>query len=97
MNMWYTVSAMDGDPVSIARMYERHAHFLQIEINTLRRDHSARYEELLALRKRMAELEAENVKLKRRIAELTGRSGREVERAEPPAFVKPNVPEKVAA
>ena len=86
---------MDGDPIAIARMHERHAHFLQLEINTLRRDSSARYEELLALRKRVAELESENVTLKRRIQELTGRSSAEVERAEPPAFVKPNVPERV--
>jgi transposase len=86
---------MDGDPIAIARMYERHAHFLQIEINTLHRDYSEKYEELLALRKRTAELEAENVKLKRRIVELTGRSSDEVKQAEPPAFVKANVPEKV--
>jgi transposase len=86
---------MDGDPVAIARMYERHAHFLQIEINGLRREHSARYQELMALRKRVAELEVENVRLKRRIDELTGRPSGEAEPAEVPAFVKPNVPEKV--
>jgi FtsZ-binding cell division protein ZapB len=57
---------MDGDPVAIARMYERHAHFLQIEINGLHREHSARYQELMSLRKQVAELEAENVRLKRR-------------------------------
>jgi transposase len=86
---------MDGDPVAIARMYERHAHFLQLEINGLRREHSARYEELKGLRKRLTELEAENVQLKRRIQELTGRPSGEVKPAEPPAFVKPNVPAKV--
>jgi hypothetical protein len=86
---------MDGDPVAIARMYERHAHFLQLEINGLRREHSARYTELLALRKRVGDLEAENTTLKRRIQELTGRSGQEVAVVEPPSFVKPNVPEKV--
>jgi len=85
---------MDGDPVAIARMYEQHAHFLQIEINGLRREHSARYQELMVLRKRVAELEAENVRLKRRIDELTGRPSGEAEPAEVPAFVKPNVPEK---
>jgi transposase len=85
---------MVGDPVAIARMHERHAHFLQLEINTLRRDNSARYEELKLLRKKVADLEAENTTLKRRIEELTGRSSGEIERAEPPAFVKPNVPEK---
>jgi len=86
---------MDGDAVRMARMHERHAHDLQVAINTLRREFSARYEELMALRKRTAELEAENVKLKQRIAELTGRPAGEVEPAEPPAFVKANVPAKV--
>lgn len=86
---------MEGDWVGIARMHERHARSLQIELNTLRRDHAGWYQELMSLRKRTAELEAENTTLKRRIQELTGRSSGELERAEPPAFVKANVPEKV--
>jgi transposase len=86
---------MDDDLVSVARMHEQRAHFLQLEINGLRQRHSARYAELNVLRKRLAELEAENVKLKRRIAELTGRPSGEAEQVEPPAFVKANVPEKV--
>lgn len=85
---------MDGDPYSIARMYERHAHFLRIEINGLRRTHSARWEELLLLRKRVIELETENVRLKQRIQELTGKPTAEAEPVEPPAFVKPNVPDR---
>lgn len=84
---------MDGN--AIARMHERHAHFLQLEINTLRRDHADIYEQARVLRGRVAELEAENTTLKRRIEELTGRPSGEVEVAEPPAFVKPNVAEKV--
>lgn len=84
---------MDGDPAAIARMYERHADFLQIEVNTLRRDLSGRYRDNLALRKENAALKAENAKLKRRIADLTGKSSIREER-EPPSFVKPNVPDR---
>ncbi|HVP11618.1 MAG TPA: hypothetical protein VMV94_10570, partial [Phycisphaerae bacterium] len=46
--------AMDGDPIAIARMYEQHARFLQIENNTLHRDLSAKYADCLALRKENA-------------------------------------------
>lgn len=84
---------MDGDPVAIARMHERHAHFLQIEINALRRDLSARYKDNLALRNENVALKAENTKLKQRIQELTGKSTIEEVR-ELPSFVKPNVPDR---
>ena len=76
---------MDGDPVAMGRMYEQHAHFLQIELNTLHRDLSARYEQNLALRNENAALKAENAKLKRRIEDLTGKARVEEER-ELPSF-----------
>jgi len=83
---------MDGDPTKIARMYKQHAYYLQVEINTLRREFSARYKELMSLRKENAELRSENAKLKRRVADLTGRSNQPV--GELPAFVKANVPQR---
>ena len=63
---------MDGDPVAIARMYERHAHFLQLENNTLHEELSARYADNQALRNENVALKAENAKLQQRVAELTG-------------------------
>ncbi len=86
---------MDGDATAIARMYERHAHFLQIENNTLHRELSEKYEETLALREENGALKAENSKLKRRIAELTDHrssAGHDRER-ELPAFIQANVPD----
>ncbi len=65
---------MDGNPNAIARMHERHAYFLQVENNTLHRELSAKYEELLSLRNENAALKAENAKLTRRVQELTGKS-----------------------
>ena len=85
--------AMDGNAVSIARMHERHAHFLQVENNTLHRDLSAKYEELLSLRQENAALRSENAKLKKRIGELTGKSSAETKR-DVPAFVKANVADR---
>ena len=86
---------MDGDPVAIARMYERHAHFLQIENNTLHRDLSQKYQEALALRKENAALKAENAKLKQRIEELTSSSSSSNEgEREWPSFVQANVPDR---
>jgi transposase len=84
---------MDGDPVAIARMHERHAHFLQIENNTLHEELSALDADLLALRNENASLKAENAKLKRRVEELTATSSASAEPESPlPAFVKANVP-----
>jgi transposase len=81
---------MDGDPVAIARMHERHAHFLQLELNTLRQELSDHEEELLSLRQETTALKTENAKLKRRLQELTSKSASRPKR-EPPAFVKANV------
>lgn len=84
---------MDGDPVAIARMYERHAHFLQLENHTLHEQLSARYADNEALRKENLALKAENATLQQRVAELTGRPSAPApaERVLP-SFVKANVP-----
>jgi transposase len=74
-------------------MHERHAHFLQIENNTLRRDLSAKYEEALSLRQENTALKSENAKLQKRIADLTGKSSAPPAR-DVPAFVKANVPDR---
>jgi transposase len=86
---------MDGDPIAIARMYQQHAHFLQMENNALRRDLSMKHAEAIALRKENATLKAENTTLKRRIGELTGRDGSSSQEGqrELPSFVKANVPD----
>lgn len=84
---------MDGDPVAIARMHERRAHFMQIELNTLRRDLSSKYAETLSLRKENSALKAENARLKQRVEELTGKPSGKAERALP-AFVKANVADR---
>lgn len=81
---------MDGDPVAIARMYERHAHFLQLEVNALRGHLSAEKEDTRSLRQENAALKTENAKLQQRIEELTGEASAKPERALP-AFVKANV------
>jgi transposase len=94
---------MDGDPVAIARMHERHAHFLQVENNTLHRDLSSKYKEALSLRQENAALKSEKAKLKRRVEELTRKrrvppEGEAFEGEAPeqavPAFVKPNVADR---
>ena len=85
--------AMDGDPVAIARMYKQHAHFLQLEINTLHEHLSIRAEETLSLRQENTALRAENAKFKQRIEELTGKSSTKPEQ-ELPAFVKANVADR---
>ena len=87
------MTAMDGDPVAIARMHERHAHFLQLEINALHRELSAKSEEALSLRQENAALKSQNAKLQQRIEELTGKSSAKPER-ELPAFVKANVADR---
>ncbi|MGH9603644.1 MAG: IS66 family transposase [Terriglobales bacterium] len=87
---------MDGDPRAIARMHQEHAHWLQVENNTLHRDLSAKLVETLALRKENAALREENGKLKKRIAELTAASSAASasDSTGPPAFLKPNTPQK---
>lgn len=80
---------MDGD--SIARMHENHAHWLQVEVNSLRRELTGQSEEIESLRQDNAALRAQNIKLKQRIDELTGQASSSVR--EIPAFVKPNVPD----
>lgn len=78
---------MDGD--GIARMYENHAHWLQVEVNSLREQLTAQADQIESLRRDNAALGTQNVKLKRRIDQLTGRGSRSVR--EIPALVKPNV------
>lgn len=87
------MTAMDGDAVTIARMHERHAHFLQLENNTLHRDLSAKYKEVLSLRQENTALKSENAKLKKRLEEVTGKSVAKPEQ-EVPAFVKANVADR---
>lgn len=84
---------MDGDPIAIARMHERHAHFLQLELNTLRRDLSTKYEETLSLRQENAALKSENARLKQQVDELTRQPSSKPERGVP-AFVKANVSDR---
>jgi len=84
---------MDGHPASIARMHERHIHFMQIEINSLHRQLSEAHKDVFVLRNRNDALEAENAKLLQRIAEMTNKSSGAVER-ELPSFVKANVPDR---
>jgi regulator of replication initiation timing/transposase-like protein len=86
---------MDGDPRAIARMYERHAHFLQIQCNTLGRQLSLLHGDLSVLRKENAALRKENVLLKRRVAELTRASNNHPAPTKPPPFVKPAVPDRM--
>lgn len=87
------MTAMDGDPVAIARMYKQHAHFLQLELNTLHRELSAKYEETLSLGQENATLKSENAKFQQRIKELTGKLSGKPAR-ELPAFVKANVADR---
>ena len=84
---------MDGDPASIARMHERHIHFMRIEINSLHRQLSEAHKDVFVLRNRNDALEAENAKLLQRIAEMTKKSSGAVE-PETPSFVKANVPDR---
>src|SRR5438477_4049168 len=86
---------MDGDPHAIARMYERHAHFLQIECNTLREELSRQDVDIAALRSENGKLRKENALLKRRVEELTRIAARKSKDApaKPPPFVKPAVPD----
>src|SRR5262249_24468942 len=87
---------MDGDPRAIARMYERHAHFLQIECNTLGEQISLLEDDLSVLRTENAALHKENALLKRRVEELTRVATPKSKDtpAKPPAFVKPAVPDR---
>ena len=84
---------MDGDPVAIARMYERRAHFLRIEINTLYEHHALERADNVALRQENTALKAENAQLRQRVAELTGKFDAPRKR-EVPAFVKANVADR---
>jgi transposase/regulator of replication initiation timing len=87
---------MDGDPRAIARMHQEHAHWLQVENNTLHRDLSAKVVETLALRQENTALREENATLRKRIAELTAVSSATAasDSTAPPAFIKPNTPQK---
>ncbi len=80
------------DGKAMARMHERRAHVLQIENNALHRQVAEFAGKALALRKANERLLAENTRLKRRLADLTHSSP--AGRVPPPAFVKPNVPER---
>ena len=71
-------------------MYERHAHFLQLEVNALHEELSAKYAEATALQQENAGLRAENARLQQRIEEMTRKSSLKPER-ELPAFIKANV------
>ena len=78
---------MDGN--GIARMYEDHACWLQVQINSLGRELRAQGEQVESLRRENAALRAENAKLKRRLEEPTGNPAppaREI-----PPVLKPNV------
>lgn len=86
---------MDGDPVAIARMYKEHAHWLQLDVNASHARVSALVIERDALREERDALRKENAALKQRIRELTGVPPSCERPQEVPAFVKPNVPEKV--
>lgn len=72
-------------------MHENHAHWLQVGLNSLREQFCAQSEEIKSLRQDNAALRAQNLKLKQRIDELTGKASSSVQ--ETPAFVKPNVPD----
>ena len=79
---------MDG--VARTRTYGKqdHSYWLQLDLNAVRKQLSWCDEEIALLRKKNASLEAENIKLKQRIKDLTEQSApasREV-----PSFVKPN-------
>ncbi len=83
---------MDDDHAAIARMYKDHAHFLQVENNTLHRLFGDAEERNRCLEEENTALRSENARLKQRMAELTGEAtppSREL-----PEFVKPNVRKK---
>jgi transposase len=87
---------MDGDARAIARMHEQHAHWLQVENNSLREELSAKYEEVEGLQTENATLRKENTQLKQRIKELTSaRSSSNNGSRQPPVFIKPNTPNPV--
>ena len=77
---------MDGD--SITRMHENHSHWLQVEINSLRRELTGQSEEIESLRQENDALRAENKKLKQRIDDLMAKASPSVRAV--PAFVNPN-------
>ncbi len=86
---------MEIDARAIARMHEQHAHWLQVENNTLHRELSQRYAEAVEFRKEIAALRKENAQLKQRIKELTRAAAPARDApAVPPAFVKPNTPDQ---
>src|SRR5438105_182207 len=86
---------MDGDWRSIARMYERHAHFLQLQCNGLRDELSQLDDDIAALRTENDKLRKDKARLQRRVEELThaGSSGHTPAAAAPP-FVKPSAPDR---
>jgi hypothetical protein len=77
---------MDG----ITRMYQEHAHWLQLEINNLRREFCKRGRQIESLQQENAQLRAENARLKQQVEELTLPT-RSVPEAQVPAFIKPAV------
>src|SRR5262249_10314618 len=87
---------MDGDPRAIARMYERHAHFLQLQCNGLREELSRQDDDIAELRSENGKLRKENALLKRRVEELTRVATPKSKDApaRPPPFVKPAVPDR---
>ncbi len=77
---------MDG--TCTTRMDKGHAYWLQLDLNAARRQLTSCYNEVTSLRKVNASLLAENAKLTRRIAGLTGQPSPPT--PEIPSFVKPN-------
>ena len=85
---------MDGDAQSIIRMYQDRAHWLQMDVNALRRELSERWSRIQRLQQDHDRLQAENTQLKQRIQELTATTPVSDSPAESsvPSFVKANVP-----
>src|SRR6266511_1209447 len=87
---------MDGGTHAIIRMYQDRAHWLQVDVNALRRELSQRGGRIQTLQRDNDHLRAENAKLQQRIKELTATSSKPDAEAssEAPAFVKANVPDR---
>lgn len=89
---------MDGGRLARAQQAQTEkgrSYWLQLELNAAHRQNSELYDAMLAMRRELDALRAENEKLKQRIAELTATQPVESEaHPNPPPFIKPNIPEK---
>jgi len=87
---------MDGGACVTVRREQGRAYWLQLELNAARRQLSEQHALTFELRNEVAVLRKEIATLKNRIAELTQASASKEPAAPagPPAFIKPNTPEK---